>query len=69
MIKHQHPELTVTRQCELLELPTSTYYYEKKPMSDYNRYLSTLIDEEIRASSFFRYTKNATIFSISGASC
>ena len=39
MIKQRNPELTVSRQCELLGLPTSTYYYEKKPMSDYNRYL------------------------------
>ena len=33
MINQQHPELTVSRQCELLELPRASYYYEKKPMS------------------------------------
>jgi putative transposase len=48
----RHPKLTVSRQCELLGLPTSTYYYEKKPMSDYNRYLSTLIDEEFARHPF-----------------
>ncbi len=52
MIKQRNPELTVSRQCELLGLPTSTYYYEKKPMSDYNRYLSTLIDEEFSRHPF-----------------
>lgn len=52
MIKQQHPELTVSRQCELLDLSTSTYYYNKKPMSDYNRYLSTLIDEEFARHPF-----------------
>jgi len=52
MINQQHPELTVSRQCELLELPRASYYYEKKPMSDYNRYLSTLIDEEFARHPF-----------------
>lgn len=52
MINHQHPELTVSKQCELLELPRASYYYEKKPMSDYNRYLSTLIDEEFARHPF-----------------
>lgn len=52
MINQQHPELTVSRQCELLELPRASYYYKKKPMSDYNRYLSTLIDEEFARHPF-----------------
>ena len=52
MINQQHPELTVSRQCALLELPRASYYYEKKPMSDYNRYLSTLVDEEFARHPF-----------------
>lgn len=52
MIERNHSKLTLSRQCELLNLAPSVYYYKKKPMSEYNRYLSTLIDEEFSRHPF-----------------
>ena len=52
MIETHHPELTVNRQCELLDLATSTYYYQKKPLSQYNQLLAKLIDEEYARHPF-----------------
>ena len=52
MIELDHSELTIREQCELLHLSPSTYYSKKKPMSAYNRMLSTLIDEEFARHPF-----------------
>ena len=52
MIEPNHPELTVSRQLELVELVPSTYHYKKKPMSAYNQFLCTLIDEEFARHPF-----------------
>ena len=34
LVDHDHPELTVSRQCELLGLPRSTLYYKPVPVSE-----------------------------------
>jgi putative transposase len=36
MIEPKHPKLSVARQCELLELPRSTYYHRPEPKTEEN---------------------------------
>lgn len=53
MIEAKHPSLSVKRQCELLELPRSTYYHRPEPESDENLALMRIIDETYLAFPFF----------------
>jgi len=45
MIEPDHQELTISAQCELLELPRASYYRSPAPESDENLMLMRLIDE------------------------
>lgn len=53
MIETKHPGLSVKRQCELLELPRSTYYHRPEPEADENLALMRVIDETYLAYPFF----------------
>ena len=53
MIEAKHPSLSVKRQCELLELPRSTYYHRPEPESDKNLGLMRVMDETYLAFPFF----------------
>ena len=53
MIETEHPKLSVVRQCELLELPRSTYYHQPKPPKKGDLALMRLIDETYLAFPFF----------------
>jgi putative transposase len=44
-IKPDHSDITISRQCELLGLCRSSYYYEPEPESEKNIYLMRRIDE------------------------
>jgi putative transposase len=46
LIDSDSPELGIARQCLLLDLPRSTYYYEPAPETPENLALMRLIDEE-----------------------
>jgi putative transposase len=48
-VEVNHPELSVCRQCELLDLPRSSYYYEPGQETPENLALMRLIDEEYTA--------------------
>jgi putative transposase len=39
MIEPEHPKLSVTEQCQLLDLPRSSYYHRPLPESDENQRL------------------------------
>lgn len=52
-IDPQHPELSVQRQCELLGLPRSTYYYQSRPESAENLRLMRRLDELYLEWPFF----------------
>ncbi len=41
----QHPQLSIGRQCELLGLARSSYYYQPRPESEENLALSRRLDE------------------------
>ncbi|TAE20934.1 MAG: IS3 family transposase [Candidatus Kapaibacterium sp.] len=46
LIEPEHPELSIVRQCELLAMSRSGYYYEAVPESAENLALMRLIDEQ-----------------------
>ena len=48
-----HPKIAVARQCELLGLPRSTYYYEPQGETLENLTLMRLIDEKYTETPFF----------------
>ena len=52
-IDPQHPHLTVQRQCQLLAVPRSTYYYQPRPESAENLRLLRRLDELYLDCPFF----------------
>ena len=44
MVDRDHPDLPVSRQCELLDLPRSTFYHVADPVSDADLEIMALID-------------------------
>jgi putative transposase len=58
-INPQHPRLSIQRQCELLSLPRSTYYYTPQGESGENLALMRRIDELYLKRPFFGSRKIA----------
>ncbi len=52
MIAREHSELSIRRQCELLDLNRSNLYYHPKQEDDYNLMLMRLLDEEYTRHPF-----------------
>ena len=52
-IVEDHPRLSIRRQCELLGLNRSNWYYEPKEVDPYNLELMNLIDEEYTRHPFY----------------
>ncbi len=61
MIDPHLPNLSIRRQCELLGLHRSTYYYEPVPESSENLELMRLIDEQYMKTPFYGYPR-MTVF-------
>lgn len=53
MVEVHHGEISVMRQCELLGISRSTYYYRPRPMSELNLELMRLIDEQYTKTPFY----------------
>lgn len=53
MVQRDHPRLSIARQCELVGISRSSYYYESKGESPLNLHLMRLIDEEFMAHPFY----------------
>lgn len=47
------PSMPIVRQCELLDLPRSSFYYEPEGESELNLLLMRLIDEEFMRHPFY----------------
>lgn len=53
MIDTENAMLPISRQCELLGLCRSSYYYESKNDNSYNMWLMNLIDEQFTKTPFY----------------
>lgn len=53
LIEPTHPELSIVRQCELLGLSRSSWYYQPTPETQENLSLMRLIDEEYTRHPFY----------------
>lgn len=57
LIEPHHPSLSIRRQCELLGLNRSTYYWQPAGESQLNLELMRLIDQEYTRAPFYGYRK------------
>ena len=57
MIEPNHPELSIRRQCELVGLNRSTFYYQPARESDLNLYLMRLIDAQYTRTPFYGWPR------------
>ena len=57
MIEPKNKKITVARQCELLHLSRSSYYYISGKDDQYNRLLMNLIDEQYTRTPFYGVAK------------
>jgi putative transposase len=53
LIDRKQGELSISRQCELLQLPCSSLYYESTRDEGYNEQLMRLIDEQYTRTPFY----------------
>jgi len=53
LIEPDHPRLSIVKQCELLSVTRSTYYYQASGESDLNLELMRLIDEQYLKTPFY----------------
>ena len=59
MIDHQHPSLSIVRQCRLLDISRSGIYYQPKGISEEDLTLMKLIDRQYLATPFYGARKIA----------
>lgn len=53
MVEPDHPRLSIVRQCELLSLNRSSYYYQPSGETELNLELMRLIDEQYLETPFY----------------
>jgi putative transposase len=53
MIEPNHPQVSIVRQCELLGLARSSYYYQGAQESEENLHLMHLLDEQYTRTPFY----------------
>ncbi len=53
MIEKHHPSLSIARQCHLLSISRSSFYYEAKGETAFNLMLMRLIDEQFLETPFY----------------
>ena len=53
MIEPEHPQLSIARQCALLGLPRSTYYYQTQGESAENLALMRLLDQQYTDTPYY----------------
>ena len=56
-IEPQHSKISVTRQCDLVGLSRSSYYYQAQPESKENLHFMRLLDEEYTRHPFYGVPK------------
>ena len=53
LIEPEHPSISLVRQCELVGLARSSYYYQAVPESEENLLLMRLLDEQYTRTPFY----------------
>ena len=53
MIEPDNPNLSITKQCDILGLNRSSYYYEPQPETEFNLLLMELIDRQYTKTPFY----------------
>ena len=53
MLELDHPQLSITRQCQLLGLARATWYYQPRGESERNLRLLNLLDEQYTRTPFY----------------
>lgn len=66
LIEPAHQQISIVRQCKLLELPRSSYYYEPCRESAENLALMRLMDEQYLATPFYGYRRMAAHLRLDG---
>jgi len=66
MIEPDHPQLSVTRQCELVGLPRASYYYHPRPETEENLAAMRLIDEQYTRTPFYGARRMAVFLESQG---
>jgi putative transposase len=58
LIEPSHPDISIRRQCELVGLARSSWYYEPAQESELNLELMRLIDEQYLEIPFLRQAQD-----------
>ncbi len=66
MVDLEHSEISIFRQCELLGLPRSSFYYKPTGESEYNLLLMRIIDEQYTLTPFYGVSKMTGLLRIQG---
>lgn len=66
MIEPGYPELSIVKQCELLGLARSSYYYQPTPISEENERLMRLLDEQYTKTPFYGTRKMTAWLNLQG---
>jgi putative transposase len=53
LVDPDHLDISIARQCELLGLARSSWYYQPAQETPYNEYLMTLIDQQFTETPFY----------------
>jgi putative transposase len=53
LVEAVHPSIPISRQCELLGLARSSFYYELKPETEQNLKLMRMLDQQFTATPFY----------------
>ena len=53
MVETKHPGLSIARQCDLLSISRSSYYYEERGESLFNQELMRLIDGQFLDTPYY----------------
>jgi len=61
MIEPGHPQISIRRQCELVGLNRSTFYYTPAQESELNLHLMRLIDEQYTKTPFYGYLRMTAV--------
>jgi putative transposase len=57
LIELEHSTISIARQCELVDLARSSYYYQPMPVSEENLLLMRLLDEQYTRTPFYGIKK------------